>query len=233
MRDPQIRIDAAQKTFEDGFQSKAGQKRALDELNRAYSDIRDALMKAILAARSPETETQNHEDYWAIPSDLHNVRGRHFEAAARYVDNFGIVRDLLALRNAIKTADIAPPPARPELEVKTEFVRRSIMEEMERRHTLFVEGLELGRMFAELYPRTDKSGEAMGPSASLPVSVNAHWVRGHKGTDFVRHFFYLAGKLTPLITIMAVADQLEREHEGAPAVTAPAAASDDSLPSPG
>jgi hypothetical protein len=233
MRDPQTRINSAQLAFENGFQSKAGQKRALDDLNRAYGYIREILMRAILAARSPETEAQNHEDYWAVPNDLHQIRERHFELAARYVDNFGIVRDMIALRNAIKGAEIAPPPARPELEVKADTVRRTIVEEMERRKTMFVEGLELGRLFAELYPRTGKDGEALGPSASLPVTVNAHWVRGHKGTDFVRHFFYLGGKLTPLNMIMAVADQLEREHEAGTTAPTSAAPPDDTLPSPG
>lgn len=205
------RIETAQALYEAGFTSKAGQKRALDELNYAYSGLREALMTVILAARSPETETQNHADYWGVASDLHQVRDRHFEIAGRYnAPGFAIVRDMIALRLAIKAADIAPPPARPELEVKAEVVRRSIVEEMERRKAMFIEGLDLGRVFAELFPRKNKAGETI-PSASLPVSVNSHWVHGHKGTNFTRNFFYLNGKLTPLQTIMAIAQTLDQE----------------------
>lgn len=204
------RIALAQAAFEAGFASKAAQVRALDELNRAYAGIRESVMDAILKARSPETEEQNHADYWGLASDLHNVRDRHFDLAGRYVEDFGVVRDMIALRGAIKTAPIAPVPEKPEAVVKAEAVRRSIVEEMERRKAMFVEGLDLGRVFADLFPRKNKAGEII-PSASLPVTVNAHWVRGHKGTDFVRHFFYLGGRLTPLQTIMAIAETLDRE----------------------
>ena len=110
----------------------------------------------------------------------------------------------------IKATPIAAAPAKPDAIVKAELIRHSIVEEMERRKAMFVEGLEIGRIFADLYPRKNKAGEII-PSASLPVSVNAHWVRGHKGTDFVRHFFYLRGKLTPLQTIMAIAQTLDDE----------------------
>lgn len=197
------RIASAQAAFEAGFLSMAAKKRALDDLNRAYSSAREAVMTAILAARSPETEKQNHDDYWAIPMDLHNVRERHFEIAARYDEGFAIVRDLIALRAAIKAAAIAPVPAKPEIEVRAETVRRTIAEEMERRKTLFVEGLDIARLWNEMFPREDGK-------LGLPVTVNAHWVHGHKGARFIRHFFYLRGKLTPLNTIIAIADQLER-----------------------
>lgn len=204
-------ITSAQAAFEAGFASKAAQKRALEDLNRAFDRTRNALTDAILKARTPETEEQNHADYWGIPYDLHQVRDRHFEIAARYTEDFGIVRDMIALRAAIKAAPLAPAPVKSEIEVKAETVRRSIVEEMERRKAMFVEGLEIGRIFAALYPRKNKDGTDAGPAASLPVSVNAHMVWGHKGAVFPRHFFYLRGKLTPLNTILAIADQLERE----------------------
>jgi membrane-associated HD superfamily phosphohydrolase len=69
---------------------------------------------------------------------------------------------------------------------------------MEGRKAQFVEGLEIARMFN-----------------GLPVSVNAHWVHGHKGTNFIRYFFYLAGELTPLNMIMAIAQAHEAEKEAA------------------
>jgi hypothetical protein len=191
------RIAFAQADFEKGFLSEAARKRALDNLNRGYASIHDELMSAILAARTPETEKQNHADYWDIPSDLHHVRDRHFEVAARYSPNFAVVRDLIFLRAAIKGAEISQPPVKPEIELRAEAVRRSVVEELERRRAQFVEGLAVARLFG-----------------GLPVSVSAHIVHGHKGAVFVRHFFYLRGKLTPLNTILAVADAFEREGGG-------------------
>lgn len=187
----------AQDAFEAGFASKAAQKRAMDDLNCAYRYEREALMKTILAARTPETAEQNHADYWAVFADLHQVRERHFEIAARYADTFGIVREMIALRAAIKDAEIIAAP-RNESAAKVEAIRKTITEEMERRKAQYIEALEIGRHFG-----------------GLPVSVNAHWVHGHKGTVFLRHFFYLRGKLTPLNLIMAAAEQLEREDQAA------------------
>lgn len=198
------RIAEATSAFEAGFLSEAARKRALEALSRAYSDLRETLSDAILAARTTENDEQNGADYWAIPFDLHNVRDRHFEIASRYVSRFTEVRDLIALRAAIKGATIAPAPARPEVEVKAEKVRLSIMEEMERRKATFIEGLDITRLWNEMFPRKDGG-------IALPVTVNAHIVHGHKGAVFPRHFFYLRGKLTPLNTIIAIAEQLEKE----------------------
>ena len=190
------RIALAQEAFENGFTSQAGKKRATEELSLAFSAIRTELTRAILAARTTENEEANNADYWAIPYDLHQVRDRHFEIAARYVTSFVIVRDLLALREAIKAAPIAALPVKSEIETKTEVVRKSIMEEMTRRHQQYVDGLAVAHLFN-----------------GLSVSVNAHWVHGHKGTQFIRCFFYLYGRVTPLQTILAIADTLKREEE--------------------
>lgn len=203
-------LAAAADAFEAGFASEAARKRALGDLNTSFDKLRHNLMGAIIAARTAENEEANHADYWAVPSYLHHVRPAHLATAAKYGDHFATVADMIALRDAIKAAPVAPVPVKPEAEVKAEAVRRSIVEEMERRKAMFVEGLDLGRVFAELFPRKNKAGEII-PSASLPVSVNAHWVHGHKGAVFVRHFFYLNGKLTPLNTIMAVAQTLDAE----------------------
>lgn len=195
------RLDAAQAAFEAGFASKAAQKRALDDLNRAYDRARDAARDVIIshANATPGLDTNgdarieffNAND---LPFDLHQVRDRHVEIIAKWSDFAPVVRELIALRAAIKAAEIAPAPAKPEIEVRAEAVRRSVVEEIERRKAQYVEALEIGRLFN-----------------GLPVSVNAHLVHGHKGAVFVRHFFYLRGKLTPLNIILAAADTLEAE----------------------
>jgi|GEM_PF-1531724 len=192
------RISVAQAAFEAGFASKAAQKRALDELNSAYSNLRRDLMNAILDARSDANEEENHADYWGVPSDLHQVRERHLTIVTRYGFSAPLVRDLIALRASIKAAAIAPAPAKSDAEQKVEAVRKTIREEMEARKAQFVEGMTIARLFN-----------------GLPVSVNAHWVHGHKGTNFIRYFFYLAGELTPLNMIMAIAETYQAEKEGA------------------
>lgn len=197
-------IANAQAAFEAGFASKAAQKRALDELNRAYSIIRQEITDGILKARTADNLTENSADFWAIPFDLHQVREKHLTIATRYGFEAQDIRNIADLRAAIKGAELAAIPAKPESEIKAEGIRRSIMEEMERRKAMFVNALELGRIMGEIFP--DRKG-----AASLHVTVNAHWVHGHKGTDFIRHFFYLNGKLTPLATIIAAAEALEAE----------------------
>jgi len=210
-RTAQDRLTAAAAAFESGFLSMAAKKRALDDLNRAYDEIRrGAHDRQITAANNNpgmNNDGENRMAFFAkhdLPFDLHQVRDRHIEIIGLWSDDANLVRELIALRAAIKEAAIAPAPAKPEIEVRAETVRRTIVEEMARRKSLFVEGLDLGRLWNEMFP--GKDGEI-----SLPVSVNAHWVHGHKGAHFVRHFFYLRGKLTPLNTILAIAEQLERE----------------------
>lgn len=193
------RITAAQTAFEAGFLSKAAQKRALDELNRAWSNIHDDIHHAVIK-QANDTWQHNCEERWAFfrenetPFDLHQIRDKHFPTIEKWSDHGPIVRDLIALRAAIKGAELAPAPVNEE-KAKIETIRRSIIEEIEMRKAQFIEGLEMARHFK-----------------GLPVSVNAHWVYGHKGARFIRHFFYLNGKLTPLNMIMAIAQTLEDER---------------------
>ena len=198
------RIAKAQDAFEAGFLSMAAKKRALDQLNRAYHAIQNAVSDAVRAHAFAEIPGTDEGDYAArskifrandLPFDLHQVRDRHIAIIAKWTDYAQIVRDLIALRAAIKDAEIAPAPAKPEAEQRAEQVRKSVIDEMERRKAQFVEGLDIARHFG-----------------GLPVSVNAHWVHGHKGAVFLRHFFYLRGKLTPLNTIVAIAEAYEREQ---------------------
>lgn len=197
------RIEAAQTAFEAGFLSKAAQKRALDDLNRAYSDIQRNVHDAVIthANETPELWDNTFPARWDffrendLPFDLHQVRDRHFPIIEKWSDRAPVVRDLIALRAAIKEAEIATKPVNEEKE-KVETVRKAIIDELEMRKAQYVEGLEIARLFN-----------------GLPVSVNAHWVYGHKGARFIRHFFYLRGKLTPLNMIIAIAQGYEREQQ--------------------
>lgn len=199
------RIADAQAAFEAGFLSKAAQKRALDDLNRAYDMIRETAHDAqIDHANADETgplctDYQARGEFFAscdLPFDLHQVRDRHVAIIEEWsADHAPVVRDLIALRAAIKAAEIAPAPVNEEKE-RVEAIRQTIVDEMARRQAQFVEALDLGRKFG-----------------GLPVTVSAHWVHGHKGAIFLRHFFYLNGRLTPLNVIIAAAQRLEAEKK--------------------
>ena len=196
--------------FNAGFLSKAAQKRALDNVSRAFDLVTGATRDAILSEASAtftdlstveleqaRIDWTNARGYWAMPSYPHEYRAaKHGEIFERYGNRADAER-LAALRDAIKGADIAPAPVN-ETAKRVETVRRSIFDEMERRKAQYVEALEIGRLFG-----------------GLPVHVNAHIVHGHKGAVFLRHFFYLRGKLTPLNTIIAAAETLARERESA------------------
>lgn len=216
MKTPAERIASAQAAFEAGFLSMAAKKRAQDELNRAYETIREAAIDGVRAFARNEAPGTDEAAYAIrngifrandLPFDLHQVRDAHIVTIRKWRgDEAGMIRDMIALRAAIKDAPLSPAPAKPEIEVKAEQVRRTIMEEMERRKALYIDGLDITRTLNEIFPRADGK-------IALPVSVNAHWVHGHKGARFIRHFFYLHGKLTPLNTIIAIAETLEREQE--------------------
>lgn len=203
MKTPADRLALAAAAFEAGFQSEAARKRALDDLNRAYSSLHNKAHDAqITHANSDETLSTDQQarcEFFQInrtPFDLHQVREAHIEIIARWsgAEAAALLRDLIALRAAIKAAEIIRHE-RPAQEARAEQIRKSIVEIMEARQQSYIEGLELSRHFK-----------------NMPVSVNAHIVHGHKGAVFYRYFFYLAGKLTALNVIMAIAQTLEEER---------------------
>lgn len=196
---PADRIATALGALEAGFPSEAARKRALDDLNRAYTTIREAAFDAVCTAvRALDGDSEAKNALFAdneLPYDLHQVRERHFPALERFSPQHALVRDLIALRAAIKAAPIKPTAQRDQAAQRAETVRKSIIEEIQHRRETYVRGLDLARRFG-----------------GLRVSLNAHTVYGHKGAIFTRTFFYLNGELTALQTILAIADTLKREN---------------------
>ena len=208
-RDFDKSMDRARAAFEAGFPSEAARKRALADVNLAWEKMNDIVRDGILsdavdkfphardykAAWEPRAAWVREAGYWDLTT-AHNFRtSKHLGFYERY-EQGERARIAFDLRNAIKAAEIVVS-VKDEPAKRAEAVRKSILEEMEARKVQYVRALDLGRLFG-----------------GLPVSVNAHWVHGHKGAVFLRHFFYLRGKLTPLNTIMAAADTLAREREG-------------------
>lgn len=192
-------VDRATKAFEAGFTSKAGQKSATDDLNRAAEFLHGDVKAICFGLRGPEQGSKFPERaesaYW-MNLDLHlwNAKRRaellgylpEAEAIANQFD------DLAALRKVIKSAEVV------KVERKTDerevTIQKSIRELMELRKSQYERGLKLHDLFD-----------------GLPVHGNVHYVVNQHGTCFTRTFYYLNGVLTPLNIILAVLDTKARE----------------------
>lgn len=199
----ETRMVYAHDMLEAGFASEAARKKALDKLNNAY-EILQVHVSALIANdiwnqipgegdQEARSEMFNKAE---LPFSLHHVREKHVMIFESY-ECGSIVKDMLELRAAIKDAHVAVVPKTDRIERKAAEVRQTIVQEMERRRARYIEELDIARMLG----------------GKLNVTARSHYVIGHKGTKFVRSFFYLNGKLTALNTIIAVADQIERENK--------------------
>ena len=182
--------------FEEGFASKAAKQRCLEALNNAYNYTRDLAFDEVLA-QAPEDASQRaafFDDRVDAPFDLHHVREKH---APAFPGRWERVQELVELRAQVRAADVAPAPvrdtARDALEAR---VTESLEQLMARRKAQFITGCALHDIFG-----------------GLPVSVNAHYVTNQFGTTFIRRFYFMDGKLTPLNMILAIMETKAREKE--------------------
>jgi S-adenosylhomocysteine hydrolase len=144
-------------------------------------------------------------DEYRIPHALHEVREKHFEIAAKFSSEFGIVRELIELRNAIKNAPIEKVLRAPKTSPRMEAMKRTLIEELEARK-------------ANIAAAHASANFSIQNEHVPHVSIHGHWVWGHKGTKFVRHFWYLNGRVTAENTIAAVFQKLEDEGKIEPFV---------------
>lgn len=190
-----------------GFCTKSAQKRSLECLNRAYDATRDIVHNlAIEIARDNNLGREKDDTTWGayldelrqydMPFNLHEVRDRHLAAVDPIAPgSVQIVRELLDMRQLVKDTPVVPKP-RDDTKKRVEAIRLDLMEIIAKRREQYVEALDMARHFG-----------------GLPVSCNVHWVRHEQGTMFLRHYFYLRGKLTPLQVLLAAADTYAREQE--------------------
>lgn len=199
-------LDKAIAMFNEGFNSKAAKQRCLEALNNSYNYTRDIHFDEVCASAPGQdaaveefTDELNaaraaHFDRLEVPFDLHQVRDRHADAFGTRWDR---IQELRNMREQARAAEVVPPakgdaPLK-ELEAR---VTESLEQLMARRKEQFIRGCELHDIFG-----------------GLPVSVNAHWVVNQFGTGFIRRFYYMDGKLTPLNMILAIMDTKAREKE--------------------
>lgn len=191
----------------DAYPSKAAQKRVLDDLNRAYDAARDAygdLYRVELFANDAKGWTAADRAAFLaecdVPFDLHLVRESHIARLRIYsVEIADLVVRLRDTREAVRETAIEPPiKTGLAIEERKIEISNSIRAEMERLGRMYDSALYVGRLFG-----------------GLNVSANVHLVTNAHGTTFVRAFYYVDGRRMPLNTILAAADTLAREKEGA------------------
>lgn len=195
-----------------GFTSKAGQKEALSDLNRSYDQLEEMLRDEVRKVaphnglgremtREEYVERMAHFDANEIPFDLHQVRERHLELFAKWTGNADAVRQLLQLRETIKAAPVVPP-MKDESKVLADRIVESIKARMDRLQVRYLEAIDLTTVFEDGFYMKG-------------LTANSHYVTNEHGTTFLRTFFYLNGRLTPLNVILAAAQEAKRlEEEG-------------------
>lgn len=210
-------INEATDLFNAGFSSKAGQKRALENLSRAYNEVRDAWRNVQIAGAPhqnldrlmTEAEALERHAYFYgegsmdLPFDLHQIRDRHFPVLDSLLPGSAdAVRQLVELRNTIKGAEIVPP-AKDATKVRAAKVLVHLKDLMERRKAQFLEAIDLT--------------EVLGDEGVIihGLTASTHYVTNEHGTTFLRTFFYLRGKLTPLNSILAGAEEAARRAKEA------------------
>jgi len=202
----QVYTDKALALLDAGFNAKARQKEANNKLNRAYDALCEVIREDVRATYAPGRD--HSEEQWSayvdklneydLPFDLHNLRDRHIAKARELNDDIANrMVFLVETRAAVKAEPIqrVEPKAPSAYQVRAE---KALAELIEKRKAQYLEAVELGRVFE-----------------GLPVSANTHWVINQYGTGFLRTYYYLNGKLTPLGVIIAAAETLARENAAA------------------
>jgi hypothetical protein len=193
------RIDKAIDLFNKGFQTKADQKRCLDLINRSYSDVRDEITSEILVLRNTNrlSEPVANFLYWLLPYDVHQFRPKHSqELKFLFEKEIQLIEYLVELRNTVKSAQIVKIASESvEQKEKVEKIEKTLKEIFEHNMNEYNRGLELSKLFKY-----------------LPITVTPHWVF-RDGIQFIRYFYFMAGKLTALNTILAVMQTIEDEKE--------------------
>lgn len=191
-RNVEFYVNRANEKFELGFTSMASQKDALQNLNHAYDILKDDIRKFCLTfPRENRTEQQDNV-YYSIPHDLHQWKAKHTSLVLSVFPHAETltaqIENLVELRNTIKSAEIVKVERKANDKVAT--ITKTIHEMIALRKSQFETGMKLCEVFG-----------------NLPVSMNWHYVVNQHGTSFIRVFYYMDGKLTPLNMICYIIEQ--------------------------
>ncbi|QAX97877.1 hypothetical protein ASswx1_234 [Aeromonas phage Asswx_1] len=192
---------------EAGFVSKAGQKRALNECAKMMELVRAEFSSFYLDSINIEQRNMNlpeHEAavdlYYAQPNTATFAKYLvKAEKAMPWMDKalceelVSMGEQVVAMIATVKNAPINQPEQK--VSEKEAVIKKNIMEIMELRGEQFNRCLRLDEMFGRMM-----------------VTANVHLVRGHKGTVFVRAFYYVCGHLTPLNVIIAAMEEAAKKE---------------------
>lgn len=134
-------------------------------------------------------EIENYNElYWGVPNYLHHWNAKKSEMfSTLFLDEVKEVEFLKEALVSVKETEIVKDYKETS---KEKSIINGIKDYMERQQKNMIFGEKLVEYFGK-----------------LPVSVNAHYVTNDKGTTFVRCFFYMYGKLTPLNTIISIIEK--------------------------
>lgn len=193
-------LTRADAEYQAGFKSKAAKDRACSYVNYALEMVVCQITDAILEQPYGERDngTPLHTLYWILT----DVACRNFiKKSAQVLPLLGdratewmvLGEQCVALYTTYKNALINEVPVSPvkEIEIK---VQKTIKQMMDDRNEKFNRCLRLESLFG-----------------TMGVTANVHLVFGHKGTVYVRAFYYVMGVLTPLNTIIAAMQEADRQ----------------------
>ena len=185
MTNLQRHIDTALELSSNGyFFSKSQQKEALDHLNRAFSAVRDTQWDGELMQKS--TPEERWDLSCDIPSSLHLVKEKHRPLFAKLSMDCDTIYKLVEYRNEFKNFEIVP-----KAKENNDFAQ--VMQ-------FIVSGVQSnfqddGRNYLK---------EKLGEDLYRRVRWDWHFVRNSRGTDFIRVFWFLDGRITKLQSILAM-----------------------------
>jgi hypothetical protein len=189
-------INRATEQFEAGFTSKAAQKRALEDVNRAFELARKSIQDWCLGKMHDHYQASGERGlpevdalYYGLPMYPHEWRVKHAEMVRALHpeadEAIALFDQIVDLRNAIKNTEIVKIERKANEQI--ERVYKSVREIMELRKSQYAHGLKLHDLFGGLH-----------------ITANVHSVVNEHGTQFLRAFYYMSGVLTPLQIIIAV-----------------------------
>lgn len=178
-------ISEVLETIEAGhFTSKAAQKRVLETLSQAYERVLDRHLD----------QNRGGGYFWDVPPELHHATPKRLDTLRTFKGIQGFeefeewVTQLRDLREAVKAVPVAKQAPKNQ---KVAEVYQQAIDRLKQHDEL----VELGDLFN-----------------GIPVSATPHSVY-RNGKCFLRVFFYVNNKLTPLNTIIAAAQTRARQEE--------------------
>lgn len=165
-----------------GFSSKARQKEALEQVSHAWHMVRDEVLSQNYGGET--------NFVWEMPLDLHHCTTKKMDALRAFegiqgFDHFEFwVSQLRDLREAVKAVPVVKQAPKNQ---KVAEVYQNVIDRIKQHDDL----VDVADIFG-----------------GLQVSATPHSVF-RDGKWFLRVFFYVNGKLTPLATIIAAAETIK------------------------